>query len=102
MELGQLALIRSRDLARFGRIQTIRRAGARVGYQRGTTGERFVAEGLPRATSFASQSLDFVVADAIGDFGYAVDQGYGMEIGAGVPIAADGHMRMRFDGGFSI
>ena len=46
--------------------------------------------------------VNFVVADAIGDFGYAVDQGYGMEIGAGIPIAADGHMRMRFDGGFSI
>jgi polar amino acid transport system substrate-binding protein len=58
MELGQLALIRSRDLARFGRVNTIRRAGARVGYQRGTTGERFVAEGLPRSTSFAFESVE--------------------------------------------
>jgi hypothetical protein len=46
--------------------------------------------------------VNFVVSDAVGDFGYAVDQGYGLELGAGLPIAADGHLRMRFDGGFSI
>jgi hypothetical protein len=46
--------------------------------------------------------VNFVVADAIGDLGWAVDQGYGLELGAGLPIAADGHLRLRFDGGFSI
>lgn len=45
---------------------------------------------------------NFVIADAVGDLGYAVDQGYGLELGAGLPIAADGHLRLRLDGGFSI
>lgn len=53
MEVGQLALIRKRDVARFGRIQAIKRAGTRVGYERGTTGERYVAESLPRSIAFA-------------------------------------------------
>lgn len=46
--------------------------------------------------------LNFVVADALGDFGYAIDRGYGVEVGAGLPIAADGHLRLRLDGGFSV
>lgn len=58
MEIGQLALIRSADLARFGRIQRIRRSGVRVGYERGTTGERFVGYELPSAQSFAFDSVD--------------------------------------------
>lgn len=53
MEVGQLALIRARDIARFGRVQGLRRFGVRVGYERGTGGERFVSNSLPRATSFA-------------------------------------------------
>lgn len=58
MEAGQLALIRSADLARFGRIQTIRRSGARVGYVAGTTGEQFVATELSRATSFGFDDVE--------------------------------------------
>jgi len=58
MEAGQLALIRSADLARFGRIQTIRRSGARVGYVDGTTGEQFVASELGRATSFGFDDVE--------------------------------------------
>ena len=58
MQVGQLALIRSRDIPRFGRIQTLRRSGARVGYQRDTTGERFVAAELTRSTSFAFPDVD--------------------------------------------
>ncbi len=58
MTVGQLLLIRSRDIARFGRSQLIRRKGARVGYERGTPGERFVADHLPRSTSFAFDSVD--------------------------------------------
>lgn len=76
MQAGQLALIRSSDLGRFGRIQTIRRSGARVGYVYGTTGERFVATELARATSFGfddvesglrslrASRIDFFVHDA--------------------------------------
>ena len=58
MEIGQLALIRNRDIGRFGRIQTIRRPGTRVGFQRGTTGERYVASSLTRAASFAFDSVE--------------------------------------------
>lgn len=58
MEVGQLTLIRSEDIARFGRIQTIRRAGARVGYQRGTTGEDLVAQRLTRASSFGFDDVE--------------------------------------------
>lgn len=52
MQSGQLALIRAADLARFGRIHTLRRPGARIGFETGSTGERFVATELARATSF--------------------------------------------------
>lgn len=58
MEVGQLALIRSRDIGRFGRIQNMRRIGARVGYERDTNGENYVATRLPRAESFAFESVD--------------------------------------------
>ncbi len=58
MKVGQLAIIRARDVARFGRIRSIRRLDARVGYERGTTGETFVADNLTRATSFAFESAD--------------------------------------------
>jgi len=58
LEVGQLALIRARDLARFGRVHQIRRADARVGYERNTEGERFVAEMLPRARSFAFDDVE--------------------------------------------
>ncbi|MBK7950160.1 MAG: transporter substrate-binding domain-containing protein [Deltaproteobacteria bacterium] len=58
MQSGQLALIRAADLARFGRIHTLRRPGARVGYQSGTTGERFVATELSLATSFAFDDVE--------------------------------------------
>jgi len=58
MRVGQLAIIRADDVGRLGRIQQIRRQGVRVGYERGTTGERFVAEELPRATSFAFDDVE--------------------------------------------
>lgn len=58
MQVGQLALIRSSDIARFGRIQWIRRYGTRVGYAAGTTGERYVAENLSGATGFAFETVN--------------------------------------------
>ena len=58
MQVGQLALIRTSDIARLGRTQLIRRSGVRVGYQRGTTGEQFVATQLTRARSFAFEDVD--------------------------------------------
>jgi len=61
MQVGQLALIRSSDIARFGRRHLIRRSGARVGYERGTTGERYVATRLTRSRSFAFASVDSAI-----------------------------------------
>jgi ABC-type amino acid transport substrate-binding protein len=58
MQAGQLALIRFADLARFGRIHTIRRPGARVGFVYGTTGERFVGTDLARASSFGFDDVE--------------------------------------------
>lgn len=58
MKVGQLALIRSSDLIQLGHRRSIRQGGARIGYQRGTTGESFVADQLTRATSFAFADLD--------------------------------------------
>ncbi len=58
LQVGQLALIRSADLGRFGRIHTIRRPGARVGFVLGTTGEQFVASELARATSFGFDDVE--------------------------------------------
>jgi len=58
LQVGQLTLIRSKDIARFGRIHLIRRAGARVGYERGTTGEDYVAGELTRAVSFGFDDVD--------------------------------------------
>jgi ABC-type amino acid transport substrate-binding protein len=57
MQAGQLAIIRSQDAGRLGRIQWIRRTGTRVGYERGTTGENYVADRLPRSTAFAFNSV---------------------------------------------
>lgn len=58
MEVGQLAMIRAADVARFGRIEGLRRSGARVGYERETTGELFVAEMLTRSRSFAFDGVE--------------------------------------------
>jgi polar amino acid transport system substrate-binding protein len=58
MQVGQLALIRSSDIARFGRTHLIRLGGAQVGYQRGTTGEQFVATQLTRSRSFAFDDIE--------------------------------------------
>ena len=49
-----------------------------------------------------SVGMSFVAADAIGEFGVAVDHGFGLALTAGIPIAADGHLRLRLDGGFVI
>lgn len=58
MEVGQLTLIRASDIGRFGRIQSLRRSGARVGYERGTGGEQYVAEQLTRSMAFAFDDIE--------------------------------------------
>lgn len=58
MQVGQLALIRTQDVGRFGRIQSIKRPGTRVGYERGTTGEEFVGARLSRSVAFGFDSVE--------------------------------------------
>lgn len=58
MQVGQLLMIRASDVARFGRVEGVRRRGARVGYERGTRGEQFVANQLVASRSFAFDQLD--------------------------------------------
>ncbi len=49
LSTGQMALIRAEDVATFGRLLDIITTGARVGYQRGSAGARFVQANLPNA-----------------------------------------------------
>lgn len=49
LSTGQMALIRAEDVATFGRLLDIVTTGARVGYQRGSAGARFVQANLPNA-----------------------------------------------------
>ena len=58
MKIGQLALIRSSELVRLGRKRSVYRSGVRVGYERRSTGEKFVATELPHAISFAFDDVD--------------------------------------------
>lgn len=58
MEVGQLAVIRQEDVGRFGLPNAMRRAGVRVGYERGSTAEMYVAARLPRAEAFAFDDVD--------------------------------------------
>jgi len=58
MRVGQLALIRVADLARFGRPESLRTPGTRVGYVRETTGQDFVTQKLPAAESYAFASVE--------------------------------------------
>ncbi len=45
-------------------------------------------------------AISLLGADAVGDFGTVVEHGFGLQVGGGLPMAADGHLRMRIDGGF--
>lgn len=49
MQVGQMAIIRSSDIARFGYPRAIYGAGVRVGIESGTTGAMFVNESMPEA-----------------------------------------------------
>jgi ABC-type amino acid transport substrate-binding protein len=76
MAVGQLALIRREDLARYASPSAIHRQGARVGFVRETTGQMFVRDELRRAQAFGfetvadgvrslrAQRIDFFVHDA--------------------------------------
>lgn len=46
--------------------------------------------------------VSFVAADAVGELGAFVDQGYGLQFGVAAPAAANGRVRIRADFGFLI
>lgn len=50
----------------------------------------------------ASFSVSLVGADAVGDLGTVVDNGFGLQFGGALPVAADGHLRLRGDLGFVV
>lgn len=47
-------------------------------------------------------NVSFIGANAVGDLGTVVDEGFGLELGAGFPMAADGMLRLRADVGFVV
>lgn len=49
-----------------------------------------------------SVDVSFIAADAVGELGSFVEQGFGLELGGGAPIAADGLLRLRGDLGFLV
>jgi len=58
LRVGQLALIRSVDLARLGPPGTIQRRSSRVGYVHGTTGEDLVRGRLAATESYAFDDVE--------------------------------------------
>ncbi len=101
MEAGLLALIRTKDAGRLGRPRWIRRAGTRVGYERGTTGEDYVAGQLTRARSFGFDTvadglrclragrIDYFVHDAPTIWRLAGDPAYRDLIGLYRPLTQE-------------
>ncbi len=46
--------------------------------------------------------ITLLLGDPLGDMGTLVDQAFGLQIDGGVPVAAEGHLRLRADFGFLI
>lgn len=46
--------------------------------------------------------VSFVAANAVGDLGFFVDNGFGLQLEGGVPMAANGHLRLRGEVGFVV
>jgi hypothetical protein len=44
----------------------------------------------------------FIAADPVGDFGLLVNEGFGLELAGRFPVALDGALSLRLDGGFII
>jgi ABC-type amino acid transport substrate-binding protein len=61
-ETGQMALIRAADIARFARAVDLITTEARVAYQQGTAGARFVQSELPRAERVPFADVDMAIA----------------------------------------
>ena len=49
-----------------------------------------------------SFGIGLIGADAVGDLGTVVDQGFGVHLAGAMPMAADGQLRLRIDGGLVV
>jgi ABC-type amino acid transport substrate-binding protein len=58
LEIGQMAVIRKADLLELGPPEAMDQTSSRVGFQSGTTGEKFARENLKKATLVALPSVD--------------------------------------------
>ena len=58
MEIGQMGIIRIDDLVEWSQPQTLLTKGKKIGVKKGTTGERFVDEDLPKAHVVRFDSID--------------------------------------------
>lgn len=62
LDVGQMPLIRAGDVGRMANPLAIYAEGLRVGFESGTTGERFVRENLTQATPVAFQGIEPALA----------------------------------------
>ncbi|MDG2308773.1 MAG: transporter substrate-binding domain-containing protein [Candidatus Binatia bacterium] len=62
MRVGQMALVSSEEFSRFADPGRLNASGAKIGFVQGTTGGRYVAASLPKATKVAVESADKGVA----------------------------------------
>jgi hypothetical protein len=76
-------------------IRTVAALGALASLAPGAQGQRVRGPG-------GFVGVSFVAADAVGDLGALVDQGFGMQLEGGVPVALNGHVRVRGDLGFLV
>jgi len=58
MRVGQMALVRADDFSRFADPGSLNASGARIAFVEGTTGARYVAASLPKATKVAVGGAD--------------------------------------------
>lgn len=58
LRVGQMAVIRRSDLARFPGSRMLNQSGVRVGFEMGTTGEAYVRGQLPNAIPVAFTTID--------------------------------------------
>lgn len=79
-----------------GRWTGMAAAALLLGSAAGAEAQRF-------GTEAGRVDLTFLVAEPQGEMGYLVDAGFGMQMGAAIPVAgSDGHLRLRGDFGFMI
>lgn len=65
LQIGQMAIVRRRDLPKYADVQGLRQEGVRVGVQHGTTGDQLVQQKLPKARRVAFLNANDAAQDLI-------------------------------------